>query len=60
MLQTILTSSRISVQGEFVREFNDGRVMIRVGKSLYVGNPVKKYTPNTQKDKAEEVGIVAC
>lgn len=47
MLQTILTAGRISVQGEFVREFNDGRVMIRVGESLYVGNPVQRYAAGT-------------
>lgn len=59
MLQTILTAGRISVQGEFVREFNDGRVMIRVGKSLYVGNPVKRTAPNAQNNDTKDVGAVA-
>lgn len=58
MLQTILTSSRISVQGEFVRAFNDGRVMIRVGQSLYVGNPVQRYADTSESDTGPAVQAV--
>ncbi|MEM9228172.1 MAG: hypothetical protein AAGB10_01055 [Pseudomonadota bacterium] len=40
MLQTIVTSSYISVQGEFVKMMADGQIMIRVGRERYVGNPI--------------------
>lgn len=42
MLQTIQTGSHISIQGEFVRRYEDGRVMVRVGQSLYVGRPMSE------------------
>ncbi len=40
MLQTIQTGKYISIQGEFVRDYPDGSVMVRVGPSYYVGKPV--------------------
>jgi hypothetical protein len=42
MLKTVMTSTCISVQGEFVRKFDDGRVMVRVGNSFHVGLPVQR------------------
>ncbi len=42
MLKTVMTSTCISVQGEFVRRFEDGRVMVRVGSSYHVGLPVQR------------------
>ncbi|MHA3914392.1 hypothetical protein [Halovulum sp. GXIMD14793] len=45
MLRTIQTASHISIQGEFVRKYADGRVMVRVGQSYYVGQPVSRDLP---------------
>ncbi|MEM8658302.1 MAG: hypothetical protein AAGF22_09410 [Pseudomonadota bacterium] len=46
MLQTIVTSSYISVQGEFVKTMADGKIMIRVGRARYVGNPIGDVRPS--------------
>ena len=40
MLRTIQTGTHISIQGEFVRNYPDGNVMVRVGQAFYVGKPV--------------------
>jgi hypothetical protein len=40
MMQTIVTSSHISVQGEVVKRLANGMVIIRVGTSEYIGRPV--------------------
>jgi len=45
MLQTIVTGSHISVQGEFVRKIGPDQVMIRVGEALFVGRPVQSSAP---------------
>lgn len=48
MLQTIQTGSHISIQGEFVRRYEDGRVMVRVGQSYYVGQPISQAMPQEE------------
>ncbi|ETX15715.1 translation initiation factor 2 [Roseivivax halodurans JCM 10272] len=40
MLRTILVGSYSSVQGVFERNLPDGRVVVRVGKKLFVGRSV--------------------
>jgi hypothetical protein len=40
MLRTITVGSCLSVQGVFVRELTDGRIIIRVGDQLFRGWPV--------------------
>lgn len=40
MLRTITVGTHISVQGNFVRTREDGRIVVRVGEQLYVGHPV--------------------
>ncbi|WP_112321148.1 hypothetical protein [Oceanibium sediminis] len=42
MVQTIVTSSHISVQGEFVKRLSDGRIVVRVGDAKFVGHPVAR------------------
>ena len=41
MLRTILIGSCVYVQGTFVRELSDGKVVVRVGDRLYKGTPVE-------------------
>ncbi|MHA3978124.1 hypothetical protein ACW9UR_10615 [Halovulum sp. GXIMD14794] len=41
MLQTIVTASHISVQGELVKKLADGRVMVRVGAMEFIGMPIR-------------------
>ncbi len=53
MLQTILTSSRISVQGMFVRALENGQIVIRVGDKLFQGEPVKPYSKSSEPVTAE-------
>lgn len=48
MLQTIQTGTHISIQGEYVRRYEDGRVMVRVGQSYYVGKPISNSATETQ------------
>lgn len=52
MLQTIQTGSHISIQGEFVRAYADGSIMVRVGPSYYVGRPVNASGSQTHDDTA--------
>lgn len=40
MMRTIVLGSCVSVQGLFVRELADGRIVVRVGERLYQGFPV--------------------
>ncbi|MGB1235228.1 MAG: hypothetical protein ACPG5U_05820 [Planktomarina sp.] len=42
MLRTITLGSCLSVQGIFVRESNDGKVVVRVGSRVFEGMPVSK------------------
>lgn len=40
MLRTILMGSCVYVQGTFVRNLADGKIVVRVGERLYRGLPV--------------------
>ena len=40
MLKTILIGSCVSVQGIFIRDLADGRIVVRVGKRVFQGRPV--------------------
>ena len=40
MLKTILIGSCVSVQGIFVRNLADGRIVVRVDKQIFQGRPV--------------------
>ncbi|WP_286145468.1 hypothetical protein [Thalassobius sp. I31.1] len=40
MLRTILVSNCISVQGMFVRNLQNGRIVVRVGAQHFSGTPV--------------------
>jgi len=40
VLKTIILGSCVSVQGVFVRQLTNGRILVRVGKRLYEGLPV--------------------
>ena len=51
MLQTIVTAGQISVQGAFVKQMHDGRIMVRVGEAYYVGKPVDR-AEESRKDDA--------
>ena len=42
MLRTIQIGSCMSVQGLLVRHLDDGRIVIRVGETLYQGIPVPR------------------
>ncbi|MFY9212164.1 MAG: hypothetical protein WAO69_13635 [Aestuariivita sp.] len=42
MLKTITVGSCVSVQGTFVKELPDGRVVVQVGDTIYKGYPVAK------------------
>ncbi len=40
MIKTIQVGSCVSVQGVFVRNAEDGKIVIRVGNRIYQGKPV--------------------
>lgn len=40
MLRTIVVGSCISVQGTFVRSLPNGKIAVRVGKTVYSGKPI--------------------
>jgi hypothetical protein len=40
MIRTILLGSCVSVQGIFVRQLENGKIMVRVGDRVYQGMPV--------------------
>lgn len=41
MVKTITVGSYIMVQGNWVRDLSDGRMVVRVGPVEYVGQPVQ-------------------
>ena len=41
MLRTITAGSCVSIQGTYVRTLPDGRIVVRLGKDLFEGRPVK-------------------
>ena len=45
MVKTITLGDYISVQGLWVRNLADGRMIVRVGKKEFVGWPVTKDLP---------------
>ncbi|WP_191286862.1 hypothetical protein [Aliiroseovarius zhejiangensis] len=40
MLRTIVLGSCVMVQGQFVRDLPDGRIVVRVDDRLFAGRPV--------------------
>ncbi|KEO52282.1 hypothetical protein [Thioclava indica] len=40
MLRTILVGSTVSIQGVFEGNLDCGRILVRVGDSLFAGRPV--------------------
>ena len=40
MLRTIVIGNYISVQGTFVRQLPDGKILVRVGDREFAGKPV--------------------
>ncbi len=42
MLRTITLGSCVSVQGAFVRNMENGKILVRVGKRLFEGQPITK------------------
>ena len=40
MIRTVTIGDHLSVQGAFVRELPNGRVVVRVGDSTFAGKPV--------------------
>jgi hypothetical protein len=42
VLKTIVLGSCVSVQGIFVQQLTNGRILVRVGQKLYEGLPVGK------------------
>ncbi len=42
MLRTITLGSCVSVQGLLEKSLPDGRILVRVGSTLYAGYPVAK------------------
>jgi hypothetical protein len=40
MLRTIIMGSCTSVQGYFIRSLPNGRIAVRVGKTVYSGKPI--------------------
>ena len=45
MLRTIQIGTCMSVQGFFVRQLDDGRMVVRVDQKAYVGTPVERTLP---------------
>lgn len=42
MMCTIMIGLYSSVQGQFVTRLQDGRVVVRVGETVYTGRPVSR------------------
>jgi len=40
MLRTVILGSCVSVQGTFIRQLANGRIVVRVGQRIYQGFPV--------------------
>jgi len=55
MMQTIVTSSHISVQGELVERLANGMVIIRVGTNEYLGRPVAEGQKTVPSPRAPEI-----
>lgn len=49
MVKTITLGDYISVQGIWVRNLVDGRMVVRVGRKEFVGRPVRKLLPVTER-----------
>lgn len=47
MLRTITLGTCVSVQGLFVRQSADGRIVVQVDNRTYEGRPVTKPVPAT-------------
>ncbi len=45
MLRTIQIGTCVSVQGFFVRQLDDGRVVVRVDDKTYKGFPIERPLP---------------
>ena len=45
MVKTITVGDYISVQGLWVRNLADGRMVVRVGQEEFVGRPITKVLP---------------
>ena len=48
MLRTIEISSCMQVQGLFVRQLDDGHIVVRVDGKTYQGRPVQRAAPVIQ------------
>ncbi len=46
MLRTISIGSCVSVQGLYVGQTTDGKLIVRVDEKTYVGNPVERHQSN--------------
>jgi hypothetical protein len=42
MLRTIILGSCVSVQGTFIKQLADGKIIVKVGERLFKGMPVTK------------------
>lgn len=42
MLRTIIMGSCVQVQGIFVRQLNNGKIIVRVGSHMFEGTPVAR------------------
>ncbi|WP_198665156.1 hypothetical protein [Tropicimonas sp. IMCC34011] len=42
MLKTIIVGSCVSVQGTFVQDLANGKILVKVGERLYQGMPVSR------------------
>lgn len=45
MVKTITVGNYISIQGLFVRDLADGRIVVKVGPDEYAGKPVSGRKP---------------
>ena len=45
MVKTITLGNYVSVQGLWVRDLADGRMVVRVGQTEFIGRPVTKNVP---------------
>ena len=46
MLRTISIGSCVSVQGLFVGQLSDGKIMVKVDEKTFVGYPVNRAKPS--------------
>ena len=52
MLRTIIIGSCVSVQGAFVRQLQNGQVVVRVGETEFVGRPISILNRRSEARKA--------